>query len=313
MAETDLLITQDGTTFVLGPTKMKHVLSEEGTGMPPIEYITQRGPFQDGETVRDYFLRPRVVQFHYRQKFCSRMDYWRGRQALLSILAPNRTPTETRGNPQTIWRKVLGDGTIYDLRVVVQQGPVFQARNPRLWDEWAIDEIIRVIAYDPVYYGQNLKTIQFFPYPGFPYTFPFDLIDDSIQFIFPITFPIQFNTFDHIIPIDYKGTWLTYPQIRFTGPFDYFKIDNLTTGEVLHFTQHFEFGEVLYIDLSFGNKVAYKVSDPATSLVGFFTSYSDLATFHFKPSTINQIRVVAGAVGTPTNIEIMYYERFIGI
>lgn len=313
MPETDLLITQDGSTFVLNPTKTKHVLSEEGTGMPEIEYITQRGPFQDGETVRDYFLRPRVLQLHVRQQFCSRMDYWRGRQALLSILAPNRVPGNSRGSPQATLRKVLGDGTTYDLKVVIQQGPAFQARQANVWDEWAIDEIIRLVAYDPVYESSN-EFVEFIEYaPHFPYTFDFELFNDTLGLVFDTTFPITFGTFDKTRAIDYNGTWQTYPDILFTGPFEYFRITNLTTNEKLNFNYRITEGEQIYVTLQFGNKNAYKVGDPGTSLLGFFSTDSDVATFHLRANVPNEINVHADGVGMNTNVRFMYRERFIGI
>lgn len=313
MAETDLLITQDGTVFVLNATKTKHVLSEEGTGMPEIEYITQRGPFQDGETVRDYFLRPRVLQLHIRQQFCSRLDYWRGRQDLLSILAPNRVNNNSRGSPEAILRKVLGDGTTYDLKVVIQQGPAFQARQANIWDEWAIDEIIRLVAYDPVYQS-SLELVEFVEFAAhFPYTFPIDLFDDSLGLLFPTTFPITFGTFDKTRVIDYKGTWQSYPNILFQGPFEYFRITNVTTGEKLNFNYKILAGEQLYMTLQFGNKDAFKVTDPNTSLLGFFSADSDIATWHLRANVPNEINIHADGVGIDTNVRFFYRERFIGI
>ncbi|MCI0551432.1 MAG: exo-alpha-sialidase, partial [Anaerolineae bacterium] len=39
----------------------RFVMNFSGFGMPPFDYVTQRGPFQHGETVRDFFARPRIV------------------------------------------------------------------------------------------------------------------------------------------------------------------------------------------------------------------------------------------------------------
>src|SRR5688572_21537598 len=88
----------------------KWAISQSGWGTPPIEYVTQRGPFQHGETVIDYFLRPRVVQLLIRQQFCNRDDYWTGRAALLNGIRPNRQLTPTAILPGTL-RRTLSDGS----------------------------------------------------------------------------------------------------------------------------------------------------------------------------------------------------------
>ena len=45
------------------------VINQSGWGTPPIEHVTERGPFQHGETVKDYFLRPRTIQLLIRLGF----------------------------------------------------------------------------------------------------------------------------------------------------------------------------------------------------------------------------------------------------
>src|SRR3990167_9916197 len=102
--------------------------------MPQIEYITQRGPYQHGVTVQDYFLQPRVIQMLIRQQYCSRIKLWAGRSNILNHLRPNR---QSPGQLNTgKLRKYLPDGSIRDLDVLIQEGPRFEARNLK-WDEWA--------------------------------------------------------------------------------------------------------------------------------------------------------------------------------
>jgi len=78
--ELDQLITPDSQVYTFRDDQRRFTMSTSGEGLPPIEYITQRGPFQHGETVVDYRLRPRVLQMVYREKFCSRDVYWDGRR-----------------------------------------------------------------------------------------------------------------------------------------------------------------------------------------------------------------------------------------
>lgn len=310
MNEVDMLITQDGTSYLLSGAN-RFVLSDEGSGMPEIEYITQRGPFQDGETVRDYFLRPRVLQWHIRHKYCSRAAYWNGRNELLSILAPNRSMS--RGQPQATLRRIRGDGSRRDIKVVIQSGPVFQARARNVWDEWAIDEVIRFVAHDPTYYDPTLHTEIFQAASvggGFPYAFPIDLVDD---FIFPVIFPVMFSAFDITRVLTYPGTWLSYPTFEIQGPSIFTRLKNLTTGEQLVYTKPVVQGQTIRIELSYGAKRVYDVADPSTNLIGYISTDSDLASFHLEPRIDNTLQIVAGAAGQTTQINMLYYERYVGV
>jgi len=93
------LITADGETFDLTSESKKGnwVLYIDGCGMPDIDYFAQIGPFQHGESVRDYRLKPRTVNIELRQQACDRDDYWDRRTELLNALRPNRDETEFTG------------------------------------------------------------------------------------------------------------------------------------------------------------------------------------------------------------------------
>lgn len=301
--ELDYFITQDGTTYLLGSSLQKNVLTDEGTGMPPIDYITQRGPFQHGETVHDYFLRPRVLQYRIHQRFCSRSDYWAGREALLDILRPNRGVSGTL-------RKVLSTGSVRDLTVAIQQGPGFAPRKLNEWAEWSIDEVLRFIAFNPVYYEPTVRT-QTWTAPvcgSFPYTFPINLV---CPFIFPITFPIMFLQFggDPVI-IDYQGSWEEYPTFTVAGPASVIRIINQTTGEDLVVTYGLLAGEVLTIDLTYSAKTI--TLQDGTNLLPYLSTDSDLGTFHLQPGD-NLLSVNILGAGAVTQTVMTYRNRYIGI
>lgn len=94
LTEFHQLITPDGYVYDLhtASRRGKWVISSQGWGMPPIDYITQKTPFQHGATVKDYRLQPRIIQLLLQQSFCDREALFSGRQALLDVLRPNRTP-----------------------------------------------------------------------------------------------------------------------------------------------------------------------------------------------------------------------------
>jgi len=281
------------------------LLTESGWGTPPINYITQRGPFQHGETARDYFLRPRVIQMLIRQQFCNRDDWWGGRALLLDSIRPNRQTVPTAIDPGQL-RRIQSDGSIRDLNVYITQGPRFEPRNRTNWDEWAFQEVLRFIAYDPVVFDPTEVEVVL----GLALT---------EELVFPIDFPIFFgaSVIDDTVTLTYLGTWETYPIIVITGPLSDFRIVNNTTGEAIEITFDVPLGDTLTIDLSYGAKTV--VDAGGTSRIGAVTSDSDLATFHIAPDPeapggVNSLRVTgSGAQPDITQVAVDYFTRYFGI
>lgn len=168
--ETDLFIANNGNQYVLSKPPERWVMSEEGTGMPPISYVTQRGPYQHGESLRDFFLTPRTIQMIVRHNYCDRAAYWKGRNELLSVLMPNipsspQTVPPTLGVATGVLRKVMPNGVVRDLACIIQQGPNFAARDPKQWDEWSYTETLRFIAHNPIFFD---PTLYVYPGPALP-------------------------------------------------------------------------------------------------------------------------------------------------
>lgn len=289
-------------------TETKFLMSETGLGMPPIEYITQKGPFQHGETYYDYRLQPRTIQIVHRRNACSRIEWWNNRANILNLLRPNR---QTVGDFSLgTLRKVLTDGSVRSIDVIIQEGPAFRARDNDVWDEWGIMETLRFIAPDPTFYDPTLNTESWTLNP--------DTVD---QLEFPFTFDgtdMAFRQYvindDHVVT--YTGTWMSYPTIEITGPIIEPKITNESTGEVIYLNYDVESGEVVTITLEFGNKSVS--SDVRGNIIGTVDSISDLATFHIAPDPevadgINTLNVTGGGADGTTEVDIKYYTRYIGI
>lgn len=284
-------IAPDGTVFNLDNGRTRVVLSDEGTGMPPIEYVTQRGPFQHGETVRDCWLRPRVVQLLVREQFCNRVDLWAGRTNLLNLLRPTHGDV-TPG----VLRKYLPNGSKRDLDVRIEAGPQFVARQLGSWDEFAYQEALRFIAHDPVYYDPTQHSVLLTAATG--------------ELVFPITFPITFESFAVGSTINYAGNWIEYPNIVITGPLISPSIRNVTTDEVLSLAYSVAAGETVTFDLSFGVKTV--TNNSGTNLISYLTTDSDIATFHLHPGA-NQITILGTGESGDTEVSISWYDRYIGI
>ena len=84
--------------------------STSNFGLPPIRFITQRGPFQDGETPLDMRLDPRVIQVEVVNYLCNRTEFWTTRNELLDMLRPNRAFSATGTYRPLIYRKRLPGG-----------------------------------------------------------------------------------------------------------------------------------------------------------------------------------------------------------
>ena len=295
-------ITPDGRLYPLHtPHEFgRWVISFSGLGTPPVEYITERGPFQHGATARDYFLRPRVVQLLIRQAFCDRLDWWAGRAALLNEIRPNRQATPTAVAPGEL-RFMETDGTLRSLNVFIQEGPRFE---PRQSDQWAFQEVLRFIAYDPVVFDPTQATA------AFPVALESDLV-------FPITFPIRFGSgdLDETFNVTYPGTWLSFPVITIVGPIELPRLDNVTTGEKLQFGTNIAPGTTVTIELTEGNKTI--VDQLGNNLIGQLSSDSDLGTFHLAPDPeaplgVNVLRLRGTNPTGATAVSLAYFERYFG-
>ncbi len=282
----------------------RFVMSFSGFGTPPIEYITQRGPFQDGETVKDFFLRPRVIQMLLRQNFCDRDGWWGGRASILDEIRPNRQATATAVLPGVL-RMVKTDGSVRDLNVFIQEGLRFEPRQSNQWDEWSFQEILRFIAHNPIIFDPTRVD------------FAFTIVLDA-DLVFPITFPITFGAgeIDLTPNINYTGTWSSLPIIVVTGPIEDFRIDNITTGEKLEFSADVDPGRIVTIDTTEGVKTV--TDDLGNNLIGILTSDSDLATFHIAPDPeaplgVNAMRLRGMHPTAATEVEVRYFTRFFGI
>ncbi len=281
----------------------RFVLNYSGFGTPPIQYVTQRGPFQDGETVKGFFLRPRIIRLLIRQMFCNRSEWWTGRAEILNEIRPNRQASASAALPGQL-QIIETDGTARELDVYIQSGPRFEPRSGRRWDEWAFQEVLRFIAYDPVARDPTEVTATF-------------AINPADELTFPITFPIEFasSTIDETLNVTYPGTWNTFPTITIVGPMTNPRIDNVTTGEKIELSSAIAAGRTVTITLAEGNKTV--VDDLGTNLIGTVTTDSDLATFHLAvdpeaPLGVNELRVRGTNLTGASSVSLAYFVRYFG-
>ncbi len=299
-------ITPDGREYplVTPHDPGRWVLSWSGLGTPPIEYITQRGPLQHGNTIKDRSLRPRVVQLALRQNFCDREAWWQGREDLLNEIRPNRQATPDGVVPGTL-RFVQTDGTLRDLDVFITEGPIFEPRVSGRWDEFSFQEVLRFVAHDPTLYDPATVT------------FTFEVIAAGAQLVFPITFPISFRSgsVDESGNATYPGTWHAFPVITVVGPIRDMRLDNVTTGEKIELSALIEAGRTVTIDLAQGAKTM--IDDLGANRIGLITNDSDLGTWHLAPDPeaalgVNALRLRGGGITPATAVSLVWNVRYFG-
>lgn len=287
----------DGTVYRLHAPPDRVVLSVEGLGTPPLEYVVDRAPFQHGNTVRNLLLLPRPVQIVVMQNFCSRQAYWEGRGTLLDEIRPNRVIDFA--NPGKLLY-LLPNRVKRQLDVLIDDGPGFQPPQQG-WRDWSFTEVLRFTAHDPAIYDPTLMTTS--------------VVQSTGELVFPITFPIVFGGLGTTVDINYEGTWLEYPTIIVTGPVTGPSIENTTTGKLLALATTIPAGMTATFVLR--NQKTVTRSD-GTNLLPFLTSDSDLTEFALQPDPIapdgvNTLQISGSDATDDTSIEVQYYHRYIGI
>ncbi len=304
--EFDKFITADGIEYAFNNSYDRFSWARTGDGTPPINYRTERGPFQDGSTPLGFVLGERIIQMVHRRSAGCRDDYWNVlRVELLNAIRPNRQASVTAFQPGCL-RKVIADGTKRDLLVFVESGPLFRGQEIGKWDEFTIEEAFRFVAHDPLFFDPNESLVEL--------TLP----ASGDELSFAITFPITFSSDGGVVldTINYSGTYKTFPTITIQGPIRNPVITNITTEERIELDTTIEAGRSVTINLAFGNKTVF--DDLGTNLIGSLTTDSDLGSWHLAPdpeapSGVNQIGTGGSSIDANTRIAMRWFDRYYGI
>lgn len=121
------------------------------------------------------------------------------------------------------------------------------------------------------------------------------------------------GTIGQVAAVAYEGNLPEFPTINIRGPISSPVITNLTTGHTLDFgTITIGAGTTYVIDTRYGYKT---VTAGTVNKRGELSSDSDLGEFHLAPnptapSGVNSIAMYGNNIGTATQIQIVYYNRF---
>jgi hypothetical protein len=309
--------TADGVTFGFEEDD-RFIVSDEGYGLPPIEYKTQRGPRQHGNTMVDYRLERRVIQIIARQDTCSRFDYWDARDHWIDIFRPNRH-VFNRKTPG-ILKKFLPTGKKRFIKAVIEEGPIFGPKDQEVWDEWGFTETLRFICNDPIFYDPEPKCYTWSLATHDHLVFPFYFIartsdrdpEAGLIFASSVIYSEEIVTYD--------GNWETFPDFVIDGPLNGPEIIHEELSLSIKLNYNIAVGETVTIGLTPGNKTVW--SSVNGNIIGTVAQPKDLTSFRILPNPeltggINTIyavgtdAILSSAVSSA--ISMIYLDRYVGI
>jgi hypothetical protein len=260
-------------------------------GLAPLHRITQRGPFQDGDSDIDFRLDPRVLSLPIVVPASNIAEHLDLRERLLQVFKPGNDIARLRLSwivkTRSIGVKVVGgltmdtDGKDFTIRAVVQ----LRADNP---------------TWSGTGYVLDISANQFgtpTPYPK-PYPVPYGSL--GINKITTITYP---------------GSWSTFPTILCAGPAtDLTIVDGL--GHIIKFDTAIGVGEIIFINLSYGQKIVYDQN--SVNRFAYLSINSDLVNWGLFPDPIvlngtNTISVSATGTNSNSAVIMNYSDKYIGV
>lgn len=262
-------------------------------GMAPSHRITQRGPFQDGDTDVDFRLDPRVLSLPFVVPASNADESFEVRNKLLQVFKP--------GNDT--WQILVSFGAeptrVLDVKTV---GGLTMDTDAK---DFTVRGVIQLRAADPVWSDRyvtavNLTATVF----GTPTPYPK-----------PYPVPYGAGSVNNIVTVNYEGSWATYPTIQCTGPAtDLTIVDGL--GNLIVFDSIIPAGQTWTINLAYGAKTV--IDQNGVNQFGALNINSDIVNWGIFPDPtvangVNTISVSATDTTTATMVTMYYSSRFIGV
>jgi hypothetical protein len=295
------ILTADGNTYTF-PDEENRFLVYIGYGAPPIDYITRRGYKQHGETKVDNLLSTRQITIQlWRKPACDRVAYWQNRAALHDMLRPNR-------GGSLLLTLVMPDSTKRSIYLDASPGAGFNTPQTDN-NNWELDEALEFIAFNPVWFNADQTVLAV-------------AANASQNLVFPITFPILFGPggVSYSQVITYTGSWLSYPILVVTGPYDNVTITHQQTGAVITLIIPIVAGQTRTLDLTPGAiSVTDENGNSAFDELGIDTNLVDFAIMprglppYGLAGGINTIEADIVGSGVGTTFTIKYYDRYYAI
>jgi hypothetical protein len=283
-----------GTETSLDDRTLCYMLNHDGLGHPAFHRLEERGPLQDGVTDRGYRLDARTIMLNVAIKGSTLADYYDKRQELEGIFKPRTTAGKLRWTYDGDTRQIDG----YCVGGLEWGGDR---------DRHVHKTVIVIRCPDPRWYDPTINLVKFALGGGL----------DTFVVPYEVPYKMGASTIDTDKTITYAGTTKSYPTIKITGPITDCIITNNTTGYKLDFTG-VTIAAVDYYEINLGQGDNTIVDSAGDSVLADLSTDSDLVDFAIEADPdvtggINSFNVSGSSISAATEIDITYYDRYIGI
>ena len=265
-------------------------------GMAPSHRITQRGPFQQGDTDIDFRLDPRIMSLPIVVPTSSIDEHFTYRNKLLDIFKP--------GNDDSLVAVVYNDGAT-EINRYINVKILSSLTMDTDSKDFNIRGVIQLRADDPTWYDAY----------GYEATLTSPILGTPTPYPKPYEVPYGSAGIGGITNILYEGTWICYPVLTAVGPLTDLTItDGL--GHVISIDTPIPASTYISIDLKYGAKTV--VDQDGVNRFAWLDINSDLTNWALYPSPfvvggINTISVSATGTDGDSSVSINWLPRYIGV
>jgi hypothetical protein len=263
-------------------------------GMAPSHRITQRGPFQEGDSDIDFRLDPRIISLPIVVPVSTIDDHFLYRNALLDIFKPGNDTSRLEVNYEN-------GLTVRYIDVKILSSLTMDTDSK----DYNIRGVIQLRAEDPTWYDNNgYETPLTSPILGTPTPYPK-----------PYEVPYGSAGIGGITTVNNIGTWINYPVLTAVGPLTDLTItDGL--GHVISFDTPIPASTFVSIDLKYGAKTV--TDQDGVNRFEWLDINSDLINWAIYPSPYvvegsNTISVSATGTDGASSVTMYWTPRYIGV
>ena len=267
-------------------------------GIASITRITQRGPFQDGDTDIDFRLNPRIINLPIVIPGINYEEMSSNRENLIQMFKPgNDTATlkQTIGENEVEWMQIKRS---IDVKVT---GATMDTNSI----DFNVRAVIQLRADDPTWYNSTQNALQLTytqfgtptPYPK-PYPVPYGAASVNNQLV-----------------VVYTGTVVSSPIFQCIGPLSNLVIAD-GAGRLISFTGTIPAASIWTVDLRYGRKTI--VDQNSVNKFQYLSIESDIVNWGLYPdptfdSGQNPISVSATGTTDVSVVNMFWYDRYVGI
>lgn len=276
-----------------------YLMGSVNWGLPPITRITQRGPFQDGDTDIDYRLNPRIINLPIVIPGTSYGEMSSNRENLLQMFKP--------GNDTATLRQTMDPDNPLPEYVISRSIDVkiAGATMDSSSTDFNVRAVIQLRADDPTWYNTTQNVLQLTytqfgtptPYPK-PYPVPYGAASVNSQ-----------------LSVVYTGTVVSYPILQCIGPLDNLVIAD-GAGRLISFTTAIPAASIWTVDLRYGRKTV--TDQNGVSQFQYLSIGSDIVNWGLYPDPFfdsgqNPLSVSATGTTNVSMVNMYWYDRYAGI